>query len=821
MIDLLKPKEGSLGTYLPYWGFVAPDAVLTTDGQILFFFELWLDTVDGRGPDGLDATTQAWQRLLAAVEPPHRVFVLFERPEVGLDVGDLPGDTVAVLAQRKRRAWVSRRVRRMASYLVVAFQPGMRHHVRVESSRWWLSNVRRWFRDRRRQEHLTFYLREVVERVLVECRTLCKQYESLVDAVTPLRRLEGDEIGGLLFRVVNQGQGEWSPTAKPPPYGLNWRLAGETVTFERQYMRVGDRVVGLFSMALPPQKSGANALGELWALPYDFTAVLEWRSVDKTAALARIRAVQKHYNTQRWSFWAGMTGTEGTDMALDDAPSSAAVDQLYRAALEVDTYGVAYGDCNLSIAVSAVDQSVLDQVGALVQRVFVQADGKAVRERYGQAAVWFQRYPGQRLRPLARPLLISSGQAAALAPLFSGAVGYGRCDHLDAPCLTQFETRWRTPYGFDLFAGSDVGHTLVLGSTGSGKSFLLNFLLLQALQYNPRVMILDLGGSYRWLTSLLGGNYLSMHVGGDGQGRQPSLKPFSLSPNERTYQFLTAWVERLLAIGGYQLQQGDATQIRRTVEDIYAYDRDQQQLGQFVRLLPQPMWDPLARWIGTGPWAPTFDGPPDEFDVGRERWQVIDLAGAQQHPDWCAAALFFLLEKLRLVVDDDAEIGALKLMVVDEAWKYVSDPAVLSALMEAAKTWRKRNAVLLLATQSVVDLTHSDQARALLEMLPTKLLLSNPAFPPEAAGVLNLSDAEFETVRGLEAKRELFLHRAQEKAVLRLEVDDETYWLATSSPTDAELRARMVAKFGLAGALVRLAAGERPDDNIGVREVVA
>ena len=44
-------------------------------------------------------------------------------------------------------------------------------------------------------------------------------------------------------------------------------------------------------------------------------------------------------------------------------------------------------------------------------------------------------------------------------------------------------------------------------------------------------------------------------------------------------------------------------------------------------------------------------------------------------------------------------------MVVDEAWRYLQDPAVLSYLAEAAKTWRKKNAALIVATQSAVDVT--------------------------------------------------------------------------------------------------------------------
>ncbi|MDE2905162.1 MAG: DUF87 domain-containing protein, partial [Acidobacteriota bacterium] len=683
-----KPREGSLSTYVPYWGFVADDVVLTTDGQFLFFAEVIQDTVDGRAAEDLDATNQAWQRLLGLVRPPHRAFIVFERPTAGIDTTGFEGESIGMLAQRKRRSWVAGRVRQMKVYLVLAMQPGLKAHVRGDQSQWWMKYVRNWFSGGR-QKHLSFHLREIVDRALAESRTLYSEVETLVEQFTPLRPLAGNDVGALLFRVVNQGQGVWTPMARPSRYGLNWRVSGETVAFERKHMLVGDRVVSVFSMALPPPRSAANALGELYALPYDFTAVMEWRPLDKMKALSRIRGVQKHYNTQRFSFWAAMMKTEGTDMALDDAPSGAAVAQLYRASLELDTVGVPYGDLALSVAVSGWDQAELDQVGGLVQRVFTQADGKAVKERFGQTAIWFGRFPGQRVQPLARPILVSSGQAAALAPLFGGARGYERCKHLDQPALTQFETRWGTPYGYDLFGGGDVGHTLVLGATGSGKSFLLNFLLQQSLQYKPRVMILDLGGSYRWITRLLGGSYLAMKPEPDAEGgaEQPGLRPFSLPPGERTYGFLASWVQRLLKIGKYECEAADIDDIRKRIVDTYSYPVPDRRLGTLVNMLPPRMKPPLSRWIGDGPWAPTFDGPPDEqVTVGDDAWQVIDLAGATEHPDWCAAALFYLLERLRLVIDDEAELARLKLMVVDEAWRCKASAAACGKLALASSS---------------------------------------------------------------------------------------------------------------------------------------
>ena len=84
---------------------------------------------------------------------------------------------------------------------------------------------------------------------------------------------------------------------------------------------------------------------------------------------------------------------------------------------------------------------------------------------------------------------------------------------------------------------------------------------------------------------------------------------------------------------------------------------------------------------------------------------MIDMAGAAEHDDLCEAALFYLLERLRLALENPDETARVKLMVVDEAWRYLQDPAVLSYLAEAAKTWRKKNAALIVATQSAVDVT--------------------------------------------------------------------------------------------------------------------
>ena len=151
----------------------------------------------------------------------------------------------------------------------------------------------------------------------------------------------------------------------------------------------------------------------------------------------------------------------------------------------------------------------IERLDGDLRRLFAAHDAKVIREGYGQLPAWFSRLPAQPRGRQVRKVFVSAGVAACLAPLFGPPRGTPQSRHLGRESLAVFETPWRTAYHYDLFAG-DVGHTLMLGATGSGKSFTLNFLLVEALRYDPRVLILDLGGSYRWLTRFLGGRYLEL-----------------------------------------------------------------------------------------------------------------------------------------------------------------------------------------------------------------------------------------------------------------------------------------------------------------------
>ena len=791
---------GALAEEIPYWGWL-PDqrSCLTRAGEFVSVARLTPTVQDGRTPEQLDQVLDRWQRMFSSLDHHTRLYLyLFRRPPA------LSGATnnaagVAGVAHTKRREFLSRRVQDIDVYLAWAHNPGLRQAGERSTRAWSAAYVRQWIK-RKRNPHESTYLYSAVETAAERFRHLVDASRALVADLTPIKILPAAEASRVLSELVNRPGTPWDGATGS---GMNWRLAVSELEAERRFLRLDGEPLILYSLLSPPGGCRANLLRDLYRLDATMTIALEWRPWTLDAARRKIRSAQKHYFSKRYSMAAHVQETEGTTAAMEDAAASVESDRLGQALVELEADGVAYGDLALSLSLHG-DLDATDRLDGDIRRIFASHDAKVIREGYGQLAVYFDRMPAQPRGRQVRSVFVSAGAAACLAPIFGPPKGDPRSGHLEKPALAVLETQWQTPYYYDLFCG-DVGHTLILGATGAGKSFSLNFMLLQALQYDPRVLILDLGGSYRWLTEFLGGGYLELAAEEDGGAESAfKLRPFSLPRGERTFQFLTSWIARLLRLGGWQETSEDPNELRSRVEDLYAFPPERRTLTALVQSLPRPMWAPMSRWHGDGAWGRIFDNPGGE-QLALADWQVIDLAGAAEHEDLCEAALFYLLERLRLALDDPAEVSRVKVMVVDEAWRYLKDPAVLNYLAEAAKTWRKRNAALVMATQSVIDVTGTAGAEALLESMPTKIFLANPDLPEAAAKTFRLNDAEFHQVRSLIPKREMYLRRPTSAAVVRLEVDPESYWLYTSSPRDSAARAEAIQKYGLEEALKRLA----------------
>lgn len=95
------------------------------------------------------------------------------------------------------------------------------------------------------------------------------------------------------------------------------------------------------------------------------------------------------------------------------------------------------------------------------------------------------------------------------AILSNVALGHKQNNHW-GDAVSILKTEYGTPYYFNFHQGS-VGHTMVVGALGSGKTVLINFLILEALKFNVNLVYIDSKGTSQLFISAMGGKYLTLN----------------------------------------------------------------------------------------------------------------------------------------------------------------------------------------------------------------------------------------------------------------------------------------------------------------------
>ena len=163
----------------------------------------------------------------------------------------------------------------------------------------------------------------------------------------------------------------------------------------------------------------------------------------------------------------------------------------------------------------------------------------------------------------------------------------------------------------------------------------------------------------------------------------------------------------------------------------------------------------------------------------------MNSRGWRTIPQLIEPLLFYLLHRANAILHDPELIGVFKPFVIDEAWIFFRNPTVKNYIIEALKTWRKKNAAMILATQSLDELKKSDILNLILENCSTKIFLANPDMDRDFyQGVFHLNDKEIALITELIPKKQLLIKKPTLTKVANLNVDPVSYWLYTSDPMD-------------------------------------
>ena len=311
-------------------------------------------------------------------------------------------------------------------------------------------------------------------------------------------------------------------------------MVNSDIEAERDHLRVGSHLVRVLTMKESISETKPLVLDSLLKIPASFTVCTEWVPLPHDKARKEVTKRRRHFNVSKTGFVSQLgndaTQTNPRDVLVDES-KQADIENLGEC-LRALGEGQSLGDFSLSIVLHARSLQELDQIAGEFQGVFTTADGSLYSETYNQLNAYFATIPGNYALNLRKLYLLNSNYAD-LSFLFTILPGERHNAHLNAEYLAVLETDNSTPYFLNLHNG-EVAHTLILGMTGSGKSYLASHLLQNAQKYQPQTYIFDIGGSFQSLTKIFGGTYLN--VGQDS--RDFTINPFSLAPTKENLQFL-------------------------------------------------------------------------------------------------------------------------------------------------------------------------------------------------------------------------------------------------------------------------------------------
>jgi len=788
MLNLAEYKRNPtcLSDYLPWACLVAPGIVLNKDGSYQRTFRY-------RGPD-LDSATEA--ELVSVSARLNNILkrfgdgwaLFFEA--VRVPAGRYPGGRFADAA-----SWLVDEERRNA------FAAEGAHH----ESRYYLTLLYLPPPERTRRAEQLFYERPNDDRFDAQTFAHLTWFETetgrafeMLSALLPEVEVLDDE--GTLAYLHGTISRKHHPVAVPAiPTHLDAVLC-DTPLVGGTHPKLGDAHLRILTVLGFPNTTSPGLLDALNDLGFSYRWTTRWIALDKTEANKHLTKLRRHWFSKRKSVGAILREVMfNRETALLDPDADAKALDADEAMQELGSDAVAFGFITTTIVVADTDPTRADDKLLAVERIINGRGFTTIRETLNAVEAWLGSLPGNPYANIRQPI-VHTLNLVHLMPVSAVWAGPEGNQHLGAPPLMLAETRGSTPFRLDLHIG-DVGHTLIVGPTGAGKSVLLALLALQFRRFiGARIAIFDRGKSAR--AAVLAMNGTAIEFGLDGT---MSLQPLARINEPAELAFALDWVMGLLATEGLKVTPEIKDAVWTALQSLASAPKAERTLtGLAVLVQSSAVVAALQPYTLEGAYGRLLDGAAETFKT----FDVlhIEMEALMGHKALIRPVLTYLFHRLEAGFD-----GRPTLLIIDEAWTFLDDPQFSARIREWLKTLRKKNVAVVFATQSLADIERSPIAPALIEACMTRIFLPHDrALEPQARATyarFGLNDRQVQILATATPKRQYYAQTARGNRLFELGLGPVALALCgAGSPDDQRLIDRLAAKLPateFAGAFLR------------------
>jgi type IV secretory pathway VirB4 component len=712
-------ESGFINRLFAIWGFVTDQVFLTKAGDVGLVYRLTGIDMEGTAESQLVAYVHRFEAALRLLDESYCLYQY---------VVKRPGQTIG-----------SRQLYEMDLYLVLLYE-GLSASRR---STWTSAKV-------------CSLLDADLTRAIQTLHHTADALEIDLDYLGPVRL--GKDAAFQFFRsLVN----DFDPGGRliPDTTHLDYRIADADIERRDDHIMIGTTRTVVLSMKEAPRATFAAMLDGLSEIQGAFIVCVEWQRIPVERALKQLHAHSRHFDNTKFSLLKYLFQGFSTEKMRPDGSKVAVVDQVEDALTTLRLAGRFLGDCSLTVIASGPNAN---HVANQARRWLAVHDGALRQETYNALFAWASIVPGNRVFNYRRLPLLDTN-LADLSALFTADRGAERDDAGRLP-LRILPTQQHTAYSYHIHAKNDgpfaVGHTLVLGATGSGKTWLLNDWIDHAQQYQPRTVVFDIGDGYRELARKHGGSYVEF-----GLDAGLAINPFALSATPDNLHFLHAFCRLLIeGDGGTAIDGQQSRELYDVLMVLKAQDAPHRRLRTVAAMLPRELTRRLERWVEGGRYGHVFDHATNET-LGISSFQAFSFGRIRDYPDLLDPMVFYVMNRVGACLSPDV----LTLWVMDETWRFAQHPLALASVESLLKTGRKNNVAVLLATQQVEDFAHANLLRTAIENSSTHLFLCNPLLDRVLyAQLFSLNEVELDLLVNLRPRGQVLLKRGRLAKVLDL-----------------------------------------------------
>ena len=583
------------------------------------------------------------------------------------------------------------------------------------------------------------------------------------------------------------------------PMYLDALLADQSLTGGLE-PRLGNTHLRILTIVGFPTATTPGILDELNRLAFPYRWSTRAILLDKTDAIKLLTRIRRQWFAKRKSIAAilkEVMTNEASVLVDTDAANKAADADIALQELGADYAGMAY--VTATVAVWDADPRLADEKLRLIEKVVQGRDFTAMPETINAVDAWLGSLPGHVYANVRQPP-ISTLNLAHMIPLSAVWAGPERDDHFGAPPLLFGKTEGSTPFRLSIHVG-DVGHTLVVGPTGSGKSVLLACMALQFRRYaQSQIFAFDFGGSIRAAALAMGGDWHDL--GGDlteGDAFSVSLQPLARIHDVPERAWATDWIVAILTRESIMITPDVKEHIWTALTSLASAPVEERTItGLTVLLQSNDLKQALRPYCVGGPYGRLLDAETEHLgSASVQAFEIEGLVGTGAAP----AVLSYLFHRIGDRLD-----GSPTLLIIDEGWLALDDEAFSGQLREWLKTLRKKNASVIFATQSLSDIDNSAIAPAIIESCPTRLLLPNErAVEPQITAIyqrFGLNARQIDILARATPKKDYYCQSRRGNRLFDLGLSEVGLALtAASSKSDQSAIARVFAEHGRDGFL--------------------